>query len=456
MNQGMSQLGKGQQAAGLGALAQPASMPKGKSPDSMYQIMELARKMSDAQLADVMAGKSMDVPQYVAMTEAMGRKKLRIAMQGAQAQQQAQQPSIKDRLMSEQQQLAQAPQMGGIAGIPAPNMESVDMAAGGIVAFADGDLVEAQNIDGMAYLSGQDPESLMKDQLRVEELLTKKKLAEEKERFEFLKKSAPDVAAKMAKENPSLVTPDVTTAPASTASKGAPASAKPTAPRTEVTGVGVPSKASGYKIPTLEELRGKKSEDYLSKLEGVSEKRRAGLAELKKQGGGEALMNLSAALLSSPTLAQGLAKGMPLVASAAASTRKEARAIENAADEYDLNIAKAREAAEKGDMTLALQYQQLANQAEANANLAKYQQGMLGVYGERAGAIAGKGKTISPDAALKQYNDMLKEPLTGKKFQQKFPNFQSYYQSLSDSTMGAPGLDLAAAARAEMERRRAQ
>jgi hypothetical protein len=170
MNQGMSQLGKGQQAAGLGALAQPASMPKGKSPDSMYQIMDLARKMSDAQLADVMAGKSMDVPQYVAMTEAMGRKKLRTAMQGAQAQQQAQQPSIKDRLMSEQQQLAQAPQMGGIAGIPAPNMESVDMAAGGIVAFQEGGEIDPYG--------GMDAGALAVDQLRVEEALKQKKLAE--------------------------------------------------------------------------------------------------------------------------------------------------------------------------------------------------------------------------------------------------------------------------------------
>jgi hypothetical protein len=435
MNQGMSQLGKGQQAAGLGALAQPASMPKGKSPDSMYQIMDLARKMSDAQLADVMSGKSMDVPQYVAMTEAMGRKKLRIAMQGAQAQQQAQQPSIKDRLMSEQQQaqqqqMAQAAQMGGIANLPAPNMESVDMAAGGIVAFDDGGITE----DPLAYLSGLTTTGLAEDQLRVQELLAKKKLAEEKERFEFLQKAAPAEAAKMAKENPSLVTPDVTSAPLAARRDAAapPASARPAAPaapRTEVTGVGVPSKASGYKIPTLEELRGKKSDDYLSKLEGLGEKRRAGLEALKKQGGGEALMNLSAALLSSPTLAQGLAKGMPLVASTAAATRKEARAVENAADEYDLNIAKAREAAEKGDMTLALQYQQLANQAEANANLAKYQQGQLGILGQRAAAVTGKGQTISRETALKEWNDL------DRIQQKKYGDFNTFFNTVN-STMG--------------------
>ena len=63
--------------AGLAALAQPAQAPKGKSPENMGAMMALARKMSDAQLAEVLQGKSLDVPQYVAMTEAMGRKQLR-------------------------------------------------------------------------------------------------------------------------------------------------------------------------------------------------------------------------------------------------------------------------------------------------------------------------------------------------------------------------------------------
>jgi hypothetical protein len=109
----------------------------------MQEIIDRARQMSDSQLADILSGKSMAVPQYVAMTEAMGRKSLRTAMQGAQAQQQAKQPSVKDKLMGEYQQeqmaqaAAQAPQMGGISNIPAPNMESVDMASGGIVAFQD-------------------------------------------------------------------------------------------------------------------------------------------------------------------------------------------------------------------------------------------------------------------------------------------------------------------------------
>ena len=39
--------------AGLAALAQPAQAPKGKAPENMGAMMALARKMSDAQLAEI-------------------------------------------------------------------------------------------------------------------------------------------------------------------------------------------------------------------------------------------------------------------------------------------------------------------------------------------------------------------------------------------------------------------
>ena len=432
MNSGM----QGQPQAGLAALAQPAQAPKGMSSGSMDQIMAKARMMSDSQLADILSGKSMAVPQYVAMTEAMGRKSLRNAMQGAQAQQQAKQPNLKDKLMGEyqQEQMAQAapqaPQMGGISNIPAPNMESVDMASGGIVAFREGDLVEE---DPLAYLSGLDAAGMAEDEARVAALKAERKAREDKERYQFLKQAAPEAAAKMAKDDPSLIAPIAVAAPPVTGKGSTAAPVTPAAPKASVTGVGAAPGAQPYSIPSFESLQGKRSEEYLSKLEGVGEKRRAGLAELKKQGGGEALMQMAAGLLSAPTLGQGLAKGLPMVASTAAATRKDARALESSADDYDLNVAKAREAAEKGDMALALQYTQLANQAKAQSDLAKYQQGMLGVYNQKASALTGKGTTISREAALKAYNDMLKADIRTKK---QFPTFQSYYDSLGGSTIG--------------------
>jgi hypothetical protein len=417
----------------------------------MQQILERARSMSDSQLADILSGKSMDVPQYVAMTEAMGRKSLRNAMQGAQAMAQAKQPSVKDKMLAEdaQEQMAQeATDMGGIAAIPAPNMESVDMAGGGIVAFDNGGLTE----DPLAYLSGLDAASMAADTDRVAALKAERKAREDRERYAFLKDASPEAAAKMVKADPSLVTPVAVAAPpvAGKAPIAAAVPAAPAAPKAPVAGVGTAAGAQPYAIPSFESLQGKRSEEYLAKLEGLGEKRRAGLAEIKKQGGGEALMNLAAAVMGSPTLAQAAAKGLPMVASTAAATRREARALESSADDYDLNVAKAREAAEKGDTALALQYTQLANQAKAQNDLAKYQQGMLGVYGQRAGALTGKGQTISREAALRAYNDMLKADIRTKK---QFPTFQSYYDSLGDSTMGSSGPDLAAAARAEIERR---
>jgi hypothetical protein len=428
MNPGM----KGQPQAGLAALAQPAQAPRGMSSGSMQQILERARMLSDSQLADILSGKSMDVPQYVAMTEAMGRKSLRNAMQGAQAMAQGKQPSIKDRMLAEdaQEQMAQeATDMGGIAAIPAPNMESVDMASGGIVAFQNTGLVEE---DPLAYLSGLDAAGMAEDKLRVDALKAERKAREDRERYQFLKDASPEAAAKMVKADPSLIAPVAVAAPPVTGKGSTAAPAASAAPKAPVTGVGAAPGAQPYSIPSLESLQGKRSEDYLSKLESVGEKRRAGLAELKKQGTGEALMQMGAGLLSAPTLGQGLAKGLPMVSSTAAATRKEARALEASADDYDLNIAKAREAAEKGDMALALQYTQLANQAKAQSDLAKYQQGMLGVYGQRAGALTGKGATISREAALKAYNDMLKADIRTKK---DFPTFESYYQSVSNSTM---------------------
>jgi hypothetical protein len=448
MNPGM----KGQPQAGLAALAQPAQAPKGMSSGSIQQILDRARMMSDAQLADILSGKSMDVPQYVAMTEAMGRKSLRNAMQGAQAMAQAKQPSVKDKMLAEdaQEQMAQeATDMSGIAAIPAPNMESVDMASGGIIAFQNTGLVEE---DPLAYLSGLDAAGMAEDEARVAALKAERKAREDRERYQFLKDAAPEAAAKMVKDDPSLIAPVAAAMPPVTG-KGSTAAVPAALAAPKTTGVGAAPGAQPYAIPSLESLQGKRSEEYLSKLEGIGEKRRAGLAELKKQGSGEALMQMGAGLLSAPTLGQGLAKGLPLVASTAAATRKDARALESSADDYDLNVAKAREAAEKGDMALALQYTQLANQAKAQNDLAKYQQGMLGVYNQKAGALTGKGTTISREAALKAYNDMLKADIRTKK---QFPTFQSYYDSLGGSTMGAPGLDLAAAARAEIERRSAQ
>lgn len=405
-------------AAGLAALAKPNTAAKGKSPESMGEIMSLARKMSDAQLADVLAGKSLDVPQFAAMTEAMGRKSLRTAMQGQQAMQQNanKPPSVKDQLLGEYQQtqMAQAaPQMGGIAGVPAPNMESMDMASGGIVAFEEG---------GETYFER------MKQKLRKASE-SAREIPDMPTLFGIPLVGAADKEA-LEKKNAPAAAPATTIPPVDTGAKPdslgryvagdqTPPAAAPQAP---VTGVGTAAGNQQYSMPNFEQLQSRKSTDYLSRLEGLSDKQRAGLADLKKQGGGEALMQMAAGILSRPTLGQGLAAGLPMVASTASATRKEARAVENAANEFDFNMAKAREAAEQGDMALALQYTQLANQN-------KYQEGMLDVHRGR-NAIMGEGAQLGKvqlglaNADKQAYNEAkTKFPILTKSNQAAFDDY---------------------------------
>jgi len=178
--------------AGLAAIAQPSQAPKGMSSGNMAQVMARAKGMTDSQLADVLKGASLDVPQYVAMTEAMGRKSLRTAMQGQQAMAQAQQPSVKDKLlMGDQPQMPQGmpqqPMMaaqgglmysdGGISSLPAPNMESMDMASGGIVAFDEGGEVPRFNEGGNWFTEFRD--SLYSPEERRAELIKRGRIADE-------------------------------------------------------------------------------------------------------------------------------------------------------------------------------------------------------------------------------------------------------------------------------------
>jgi len=97
--------------------------------------------------------------------------------------------------------------------------------------------------------------------------------------------------------------------------------------------------------------------------------------------------------MGSRNLAQAGAIAGQQLASTSAATRKEIRGVENLANEYDLNLAKAQEAAEKGDMALALQYKQLADQA-------KYQQGMLAVHGQRNALMGQSGNMAKVSTAL--------------------------------------------------------
>lgn len=354
----------------------------------MAKVMSIVRDYSDARLADVLAGKDMSVPQFAAMTEAMGRKQLRQAVDGQQAMQQAQQPSVKDQLLAEQQ--AEQAQMGGIAALPAPNMEAVGMASGGIIAFDQGGGVYE---DPLAYLSGQDVGSLGIDEARREALLARRKLEEDKERLAFLKTAAPEVAARLIADKAPMAPP------AAPATPVVPAAA-PVAAKDNTAAPAAPA-AKEDKKEGIAKLADRVS--YLDSLQGVGENIRGGIADINKAKQSDVLLAASKALLGNATLAKAGSEFAGSAIDLGGKSRKEINELTKAANDYDFNLAKAREAAAQGNDELAYKYETLAEQA-------KYRAGILGIQGQKLGMMQTQYNDIKVPAQLsKVYADAKKE-----------------------------------------------
>jgi hypothetical protein len=229
----------------------------------------------------------------------------------------------------------------------------------------------------------------------------------------------------------------------------------------EKTGLGATDEFSSYM-----DMVKKNNADYLSKLEGASAKRREGLAKLRSQGGGEALIQFAKGLLGSPTLAQGASKGLEGVAATAAGSRKEQRAVEQGADEMDFNLAKARQAAAKGDMESAIMFKKLADEAGyrkeylgiQRAQLNKPDSGiaMLNALKDPANMAifkdmkaAAKGELYSIDKATDDFNKIAGDKFSDQAKQLKKLGITTpyqYQQYVLSQSGGGGGSDLQARA----------
>jgi len=417
---------------GLGAiLQQPGGAPKGASSRSIQSILDTARKMSDMQLSDVLAGKSLDVPQYVAMTEAMGRKSLRTAVQGAQAQQQKK-PSLKDAYLAEEAaaempqgmpMVSQQPVMAaggglmyadggaidanesaGIAGLPASNMDDMNMASGGIVAFADNedqpvrvgmpgtDLTEEEkkalaaneymqrvqgvknagnafftprNYDPIAKLS--DLASSVKNWGQNTDAANASWNASSKQRTGEAKLLTGEQTPKGKLVEAGLVDRNT---PIKDVEKVAKAkSNKVYAADAEDANAGIGMRAYENMLAGKGK-GGAKSDDGLAGIRksqlmgtetgtGIDPNKRANpfgelkadlpdYEKVKNQGLGEALMAFSGALFGSPNLSQAMAQGLPTLAKISGATRKEVGDLKKEYNAQQLNLAKANELFEQG------------------------------------------------------------------------------------------------------------
>ena len=452
--------------AGLSALLKPDSAPRGMPSGSIQQIMNTARKMSDSQLADVLSGKSIDIPQYVAMTEAMGRKKLRTAMQGAQSQAQMQQPTVKDKLLAEE---AVAPMMG-LASLPAPNMGTVDMADGGIVAFngEDNDQeVKDKDKTGRNLFERIRDSLYSPSEVYLSDIMRGKKATPPEgpplsaANIEAMRQGKPPMVMsaeqqrELQRESTRGIRAPLANIPVAPAAAPAAAPAPAPAPAAAPAAGGSQTSGIGSLQSYMDAIKANQ-EDYYKQLAGLGAKQREGLAQLRRQGGGEALMQLAQGILSRPGLAAGIAAGLPGVTTAAAASRKEQRAVENLANEYDFNLAKARAADAKGNTEAALRYMQLADDAKYKAADINYKMASLNKPGEAIQLLNALGDpkmmeryqamnlakkpAISRDTALKEWNDLMPSE------KRRYGDFNTYYNQISGGAGG--GVDLAAAARA--------
>jgi hypothetical protein len=389
----------------------------------MAKVMSIVREYSDARLADVLAGKDMSVPQFAAMTEAMGRKQLRQAVDGQQAQQQAQQPSVKDQLLAEQQ--AEQAQMSGIAALPAPNMEAMGegMAGGGIIAFEEGGST-LDKLKDFFYARGEwAPEkNRMSGSYKGDEPLQGAGVPGlYKERQDEKRARAADIKEQMrlnALQPEGFGEPVVTSGEDPYGTANARSVAELKGPGVSEPPVAAPAAPAAAPKPAIDLSQPTKFERRSSPF-GEMSAEKVDVEGLKNRGLGEGLMRLSAGLLSAPG-AKGFSAGVAALAEQAGLTRKETNALKKDARDYDLNLKRAEAAFEQGQDELGLKFTEAANVNKYRmASLAKEPDALRvareAIKDPRLAAIIGKeGKTelYSVEAATKAFNDILKDNRT--------------------------------------------
>lgn len=177
------------------------------------------------------------IPAYIGIPLIQEKLKDKQEMENAAAPK-GPMPPVADQVMAQAAQATQPqPQLQPQPQQPAPGLMGLrsnlpaKFAGGGIVAFADGGDVERYQTGNIIRNTvnpyGMTDYELQLDEARRQDLLARRKLEEDRQRYEFLKTSAPDTAAAMLRANPMLeaTTPTKTTAPAP-----APAAPAPAAP----------------------------------------------------------------------------------------------------------------------------------------------------------------------------------------------------------------------------------
>jgi hypothetical protein len=225
-------------------------------------IMQMAQKkqIREDMLAPILSRKA-------EMAEASARN------QSLKAQ--GQKPTVMEQLMQRNavaEQPAPVEQTDvGIGQLPVnPGMfQEKSMAGGGIVAFEEGGGVNYE--DPLMQFSGSGTEAMDADKARIADILERRQAEENKARYEFLKRSAPESAARMLADNPLLEPRAVKTA----VENKAVVEAKPVVPAGNVT-TRVENKSDAK--PVMNPL-----EDLFTRQEKLIESEREGSKAAREQ-----------------------------------------------------------------------------------------------------------------------------------------------------------------------------
>ena len=393
------------QSAGLGAMLQAKGSATGVGKQSMDKMMALADKLPDSELADVLSGKSVRVPQFAAMLAAMGRESLRTAVAGAQAGQEKK-PSKKDQMLARMQPQPPA----GLDVLPAQNMEPVGAAEGGIIGYSGdtGSRVEDPDTDRRRLTTGQlfrgikdffitDPSKSRWKQAIEDAATSETTSADAAARTRFADTpgsadgynypaynkprdfgsspygaSSSTASAYPASPSfpPGIV--DASTLPgrssimmptetsAATASSG-PAAPAPKGGQPQGPGIAPPA-AGRYDAPPARK-------SPIDQLMAPTEDTAKQVASGKEQAQGEFFMQIGASLMGNPNLGRALQQGIERGLPGLAANRKEANALIKDQRDYSLNLSKAQEAAAQGRDDLAFKYADLAEKAQHHAGV---------------------------------------------------------------------------------------
>ena len=436
------------QSAGLGAMLQAKGSATGVGKQSMDKMMALADKLPDSELADVLSGKSVRVPQFAAMLAAMGRESLRTAVAGAQAGQDKK-PSKKDQMLARMQPQAQQPMppqpAAGLDVIPTQNMETVSAAEGGIIGYSGnvGSRVEDPDSDGRRLTTDQlfkglkdffitDPsksrwkqaiEDAAVSDTTSAEAAARTSLADTPFSPEGYKYPAYNrrlygtygPASSSISANPasssfppgmidastlpgraSIMTPTEPSAASPSSSEGPASSTAPKGTGPQGSGIAPPA-AGRFEAPPA---RKSPIDQLMAPTEDVAKQ----IASGKNQAQGEFLMQMGASLMGNPNLGRALQQGIERGLPGLAANRKEANALIKDQRDYSLNMSKAQEAAAQGRDDLAFKYADLAEKAQ-------YHAGVIGVGMARASGAGGNLTAKQYESARKAADTALENEL---------------------------------------------